>query len=217
MNDGLGERLRQLITEACSHRPGSAERQKNLTKIIRLITHKLWRENTPYYQDALQQTWVYFCQNICEGKTGEPYNPSRGSVITWLNFYLKRRLQDFYIDHQKQKIKIVSNQPGGSVSGETNDIADPIDNIADEPDAPLLLEEVKRWVETDPTGELSSTHINKYPEVTCQVLILRRLPPETSWKELAAEFNLSISTLSSFYQRQCLPRLRKFGESEGYL
>lgn len=217
MNDGLGERLRQLITEACSHRPGSAERQKHLTKIIRLITHRLWRENTPYYQDALQQTWVYFCQNICEGKTGEPYNPSRGSVITWLNFYLKRRLQDFYIDHQKQKIKRVSNQPGGSVSGETNDTIDPIDNIADEPDTPLLLEEVKRWVETDPTGELSSTHISKYPKVTCQLLILRRLPPETSWKELAAEFNLSISTLSSFYQRQCLPRLRKFGESEGYL
>jgi hypothetical protein len=64
---------------------------------------------------------------------------------------------------------------------------------------------------------LCRTHIAGRPEVNAQVLILRRLPPEASWKELSAEFNLPISTLSSFYQRQCIPRLRKFGESEGYL
>lgn len=42
--DGLEERLRQLVKEACKHQPGSAERQKILTKIIRLISHKLWKE-----------------------------------------------------------------------------------------------------------------------------------------------------------------------------
>jgi hypothetical protein len=215
--DGFEEHLRQLVTEACSHRVGSAARQKNLTKIIRLITRKLWKENTPYYQDALQQTWVYFCQNICEGNTGEPYNPSRSSVVTWLNFYLKRRLQDFYIDDQKQKAKTVSPQTGQLGLGETEPTVDLIENLAANPDVPLLMEEVIRWVESDPDGELSSLHISNRPDVTAQLLILRRLPPEESWKSLAAEFNLSVSTLSSFYQRQCLPRLRKFGESEGYL
>jgi hypothetical protein len=215
--DGLEERLRQLVEKACSYRRGTAERQRNLTQVIRLITNKLWREHTPYYQDALQQTWVYFCQNICEGNTGEPYNPSRGSVITWLNFYLKRRLQDFYIDTQKQQSKTLSTQVGRLGGGGNNETIDPVDNLPAEPDVPLLLEEVKQWVEADPQGELRRTHIANHPEVTCQILILRRLPPEESWKTLAEEFNLSISTLSSFYQRQCLPRLRKFGESEGYL
>ncbi|MBD0343862.1 MAG: sigma-70 family RNA polymerase sigma factor [Coleofasciculus sp. Co-bin14] len=214
--DGMDEQLRQLVTEACKHRPGSAERQKNLTKIIRLVSNKLWKENKPYYQDALQQTWVYFCQNICEGKTGEPYNPSRGSVITWLNFYLKRRLQDFYLDDKKQQARTASGQSQGLGSTDAQSI-DPIDKLAAEPDVPLLLEEVKRWVETDPEGELRRIHISNRPDVTCQLLILRRLPPEESWKALAAELNLTISTLSSFYQRQCLPRLRKFGELEGYL
>jgi len=215
--DGLEERLRQLVEKACSYRRGTAERQRNLTQVIRLITNKLWREHTPYYQDALQQTWVYFCQNICEGNTGEPYDPSRGSVITWLNFYLKRRLQDFYIDAQKHQAKTLSAQAGRRGGGDGNEMIDPVDNLPAEPDVPLLLEEVKQWVEADPQGELSRTHIANHPEVTCQVLILQRLPPEASWKTLAEEFNLSISTLSSFYQRQCLPRLRKFGESEGYL
>jgi hypothetical protein len=160
---------------------------------------------------------VYFCQNICEGNTGEPYDPSRSSVITWLNFYLKRRLQDFYIDEQKRQALIVSNQTGGQGSSDTNHTIDPIENLVAEPDVPLLLEEVRKWVKTDPDGELSRIHITNHPEVTAKVLILRRLPPEHSWRSIAAEFNVSIPTLSSFYQRQCLPRLRNFGESEGYL
>ncbi len=214
--DKLEERLRQLVTQACSHQPGSATRQKYLTNIIRLITDKLWREHTPYYQDALQQTWVYFCQNICEGNTGEPYTPSRSSVITWLNFYLKRRLQDFYIDEQKQKVKIASSQTNQFSLGEEQ-TQNPVENLPANPDIPPLLEEVINWVQTDPDGELSRIHLTNHPNITAQVLILRRLPPEASWKDLCVEFNLSISTLSSFYQRQCLPRLRKFGETEGYL
>jgi hypothetical protein len=73
------------------------------------------------------------------------------------------------------------------------------------------------WVQTDSEGELRRTCIKGRPDVNCQVLILQRLPPEVSWKELSEEFGLSIPTLSSFYQRQCLPRLRKFAELEGLL
>jgi len=215
--DDMESKLRQLVIQACRHRVGSAERQKNLTKLIRLISNKLWKENTPYYEDALQQTWVYFCQNICEGNTGQAYDPTRGSVVTWLNAYLKRRLQDFYIDSQKQQATTVAGQAQRFGSGQTNEIIDPVDNLAALPDVPPMLEEVKTWAMTDANGELRRTHIEGRPEVTCQVLILRRLPPEAGWKTLATEWGLSVSTLSSFYQRQCLPRLRKFGESEGYL
>lgn len=211
--DGLEEQLRQLVTEACRHQAGSFERQKNLTRIIRLITNKLYKKNTPYYQDALQQTWVYFCQNICEGNTGEQYDPTRGSVVTWLNAYLKRRLQDFYIDCQKQQARTVMGLVRRFESGDMN----PVDNLEANPDIPPLLEDVRTWAQTDPQGELRRIYIESRPEVTCQVLIMRRLPPETTWKTLAAEFGLCVSTLSSFYQRQCMPRLRKFGESEGYL
>ena len=206
------EPLDWFVKEACQHPPGSAARQKQLTRIIRLVAPKLWRDNTPFYHDALQQTWVYFCQNICEAKTGKAYDPSRGTIVTWLNFYLKKRLQDLLEEHGRRQSLIVSHKLDDS-----SETLDPLENIPAEPDVPPLLEAVKQWVETDPNGELSSIHITNRPDITAQVLILRRLPPETSWKDLAAEFNLSVSTLSSFYQRQCLPRLRKFGESEGYL
>ena len=210
--NGPEERLDLLVTEACKHPAGSAARQKNLTKIIRLVGPKLWRENTPFYQDALQQTWVYFCQNICEARTGKVYDPDRGTIVTWLNFDLKKRLQDLSEEASKRQKIFPPKTPTNP-----NEPFDPLENIAAEPDVPPLLEQVKQWVESDVNGELSSIHITNRPDVTAQVLILRRLPPETSWKDLAVEFNLSVSTLSSFYQRQCLPRLRKFGESEGYL
>jgi hypothetical protein len=208
--------LQQLIAEACSHPPGDLKRQRALTQVIRLITHRLWRENTPNYQDALQQTWVFFCQNICESKTGERYDPERSSVVTWLNYYLKRRLQDAFIKTQKQQTRQATPQIRQSRSGEM-ELIDPIDNLAAEPETPSLLDEVRAWAEDDISGELRQVHIEGHRQVTVQLLILKRLPPETSWKQLASELGLSISTLSSFYQRQCLPRLRKFGESEGYL
>lgn len=213
--DELG-RLRELVLKACQHPPGSPQRQRYLTQVIRLTAPKLWKDYNPYYQDALQQTWVYFCQNICERGTTDPYDPDRSSVITWLNAYLKRRLQDGYLDVQKQQATRASGRVHQSRSGEI-EISDPLDNLAAEPDVPPLLEEIAAWVKADNTGELRRVCIEGHPQVNCRELILRRLPPETSWKTLAAEFGLTISTLSSFYQRQCLPRLRKFGESEGYL
>ncbi|HIK18431.1 MAG TPA: sigma-70 family RNA polymerase sigma factor [Leptolyngbyaceae cyanobacterium M33_DOE_097] len=209
------QELRRLVIQACQHPVGSPLRQRYLTQVIRLVSPNLWREPSPYYADALQQTWVYFCQNICDRGTGERYNPDRSSVVTWLNYYLKRRLQDFHIYAQQQQQRYVSPRPGRS--GEVSDTFDPLDQVAAEPDVPPILERVWAWAQADATGELCQTHIEGRPDVSCQVLILRRLPPETSWKDLSTEFGLPIPTLSSFYQRKCLPRLRKFGESEGYV
>ena len=99
------EDLKQLILETCKYLPGSLERQRNLTKLIILInkSQKLWRENSQYYQDALQQTWIFFCQNLCEATTGQKYDPNRSTVTNGLNRYLKWRLQDFRLANQVDK------------------------------------------------------------------------------------------------------------------
>ena len=211
------EQLRCLVSEACGYPPGSPQRQKLLTQIIRLTANRLWRESTPYYQDALQQTWLYFCRNVCEGLTGKIYDPTYGSVITWLNAYLNRRLQDFYTNQNREQATTVSPRVRQSTSGGIRETIDPVDNLPATPQAPPILEDLEIWAKTDSEGELRRTYIKGRPDVNCQVLILKRLPPEVSWRELSEEFELSIPTLSSFYQRQCLPRLRKFAELEGLL
>lgn len=100
--------LNQLGLQASLHPPKSIQRRRALTKLILAIkdSKKLWRENTPYYEDALQQTWFYLCRNLCEAETAKnSYDPEKGSVITWINAYLKHRLKDF----QLQKIKELKN------------------------------------------------------------------------------------------------------------
>lgn len=213
----LEEHLRRLVEQACGNPPGSQQRQKLMTQIIRLTTSKLWRESTPYYQDAVQQTWLYFCRNLCEGITGQVYNADYGSVVTWLNTYLKHRLQDFYRKQQDEAAKTVAAKSFQSASGDIKETIDPVDNLAANPDIPPILEDLRQWALADTDGELCQIHIQGHQEVNCQVLILKRIPPEVSWKELAEEYNLKVSTLSSFYQRQCIPRLRKFAENEGYV
>ncbi|MEQ8957854.1 MAG: hypothetical protein RLP02_08030 [Coleofasciculus sp. C2-GNP5-27] len=125
--------------------------------------------------------------------------------------YLRRRLKDLRTQAQaenQQKLSPRSNEQG---------MFDPIDIVPSPPDIPPILENTRNWAETDPDGELRRVHIKGRPDLTCQLLILRRLPPETSWQALADEFNCSLPTLAGFYKKQCRPRLRKFGESEGYL
>ncbi|MDX2231589.1 MAG: hypothetical protein NW220_18270 [Leptolyngbyaceae cyanobacterium bins.349] len=73
-----------------------------------------------------------------------------------------------------------------------------------------LLEEVIEWVKTDSDRNLQQTHLKNRSDVNCQTLILLRLPPETPWKEISAQFGVSIPTLSSFYRRNCIPYSRKF-------
>ena len=213
--EGTQQDIQQLIKQACQHPLGSLERRRGLTRLIIAIqaSRKLWREQTPYYEEALQQTWIYLRRNLCEACTGRQYDPTRAAVTTWLDAYLKRRLQDFRIQENEDRSRRfdLSNMGG---QGQTN----PIEEIASPSAIPPILEETLQWIEADPTGELATVCVQGHPDLTCQQLLRHRLPPvETSWKELAREFNSSISTLANFYQRQCLPRLRKFGESQGYL
>ncbi len=60
-----------------------------------------------------------------------------------------------------------------------NELTNPVDTLEASTEIPPILEVTRQWVETDPQGELRRIHIQGHPKVTCQVLILKRLPPET--------------------------------------
>jgi len=212
--EDISAQLPELIATTCSHPLGSLQRSLGMAKIIRLIqqSDKLWKERSPEYEDALQTSWIYFCRNLCEASTGECYNPEKASVITWLNAYLKRRLQDNRIETEKQQRMRVFSQ---SYDNEKSDNL--IENLPAPTQSYPILEEIKAWVKKDPAGKLRRTHIRDRPEINCQVLILRRLPPETHWESLAKEFHIPSTTLSSFYSRHCIKYLREFGKMQGYL
>lgn len=209
------DRLRQLVKQTCQHPPGSLERREGMTEIVQIIqkSGKLWKDSSRHYQDALQRTWLYFCRNLCESTTASQFDPARASVITWLNGYIKGELKKGGSEDKKElliKAPTIVADDGIQVEAFTV--------VPAPPDMPPMLETTKEWVEADPTGELGQIHLKENPRVTGQIILLRRLPPdETPWKDLSKEFNIPIPTLSTFYRRQCLPRLRQFGEEQGYL
>ena len=198
----------ELVLKARQYPAGSYQRNQCLTQIIRLVEPRLWKFYTPYYADALQQTWLYFAKNVCT-----VYDPTRASVATWLNNYLRYRhqdltRQDFQHHYQEVSIDIESKGKDGS-SFKAMDI--PTRKYG----SLSLLEEVIEWVKTDSDRNLQQTHVKNRPDVNCQTLILLRLPPETPWKEISSQFQVSIPTLSSFYRRNCMPYLRKLAQSIG--
>lgn len=209
-NETIPDELRRLACEACRHSCGSLDRQRYLTQLIRAVKPRLWRDNSAYYQDALQQTWIYLCQNLCEGKTTKPYDPNVASVATWLNAYLKFRLLDFAQAAQADRQRCISTYTD---DGGTTDI---VDTLPAKPVIPPILERVKDWLEQN-ASELRQIHIVNHPEINCYEMILRRLPPEKSWQSIETEFGVSYKTLESFYRRQCKPRLREFGKADGHL
>ncbi len=199
----LQEELKRLINEACQHPPGSPIRQRKLTQMIRLITPRLWKERTDYYEDALQQTWVYFTQKLCN------YDPAKATVIVWLNNHLKWRLHDLKIKAHEQaarerSIDALNENPDAPKV----EIADPRSIAPDDGEGAWMAAFIAR-LKADPQGELQSLHMRGLAQINCQMLIQRRLIQEQTWESLSQELGKSIPTLASHFQRKCIPYLRR--------
>jgi hypothetical protein len=198
--------LEQLAIEICQEPPGSPIRQRKLTVMIRALSQALWKENSPYYGDALQDTYTFLCRRLCD-----LYDSEKALVKTWLNNHLKWRLFALKQEASEEAKKRVY-MPASPEEG-----LDPIANIP----APALpeysiVDATRDWLLEDKTGELRSVHISHRPDLNVQSVSLRRLPPDmTSWEDLSKETNAPLQSLASFYRRKCVPRLRKFLEDEG--
>lgn len=233
--DTLNQRLKTLIAEACTYPAKSLERRERLSEVHRLVMNsgKLWRTRDLYYNDALQEMWEFCCQNP------ELYNPEVQGVITWLDDYLKKRLRRFRYAKTRQLQREIT-----ALVTEAGDTLDPIATLPARPDIQPVLEiweKTQTWIESGllPEANLSqsSEHQNTafQPELhaklcstcfrgcdgmNCQALVLRRLPPEIPWAEIAIEFALNPAEskdLPKFYNRRCLPLLREFAALQGYL
>ncbi len=214
MNE-LDLKLRELIATALLYPSQSLERQQVLAQVHLLVmkSGKLWREHASYYNDALQEMWEYCCEHL------EEYNPDIKGPIVWLDDELKKRLRRMRDGKYRQQRRFFTIKQ--TEQGVTNN---PIDDIVSSPDiqpAIEIWEKTIQWVQADPDRRLSSICFRKRPEINAQALILRRIPPNTlSWKTIGAEFNLNpqeAKDLPKFYNRKCLPLLREFGFSQGYI
>ncbi|MGB8687034.1 MAG: sigma-70 family RNA polymerase sigma factor [Microcoleus sp.] len=217
--DPAHQQIVELVTKACQQPPGSPQRAHFLNQLIREIlkSGKLWKENTPYYKEALNKTLIYLSRNLCEATTAKrPYDPEESQITTWLNAYLKKRLLDCRLAKQKEKQKQKPRQIVSLEGEQDEENLNSIEKLPAEPDSIFYVEEVIEWIETDPNNELKSRHVRGKPQINCQVLLLRRCLYGQSLQELAKEFGCAHSTLYQLFNNDCRHLLQKFCEDQGY-
>ena len=198
------EHLHQLALEAYKYPLGALKRQQCLTKMMRLMaqSRRVWYEKTPHYEDALHHTWRDLGQNMGDVPPESKRDLESHSVISWFNHSLKSHLSNYPASNSTSTEK---NNPD-----RTKQTPKSVETEGSSPEQ-SILEVTRQWVEADLTGDLKETHVPHRPEINCQTLILKRLPPSKSWEQLSTEFDLDISQLSRFFQHHCLPRLSEFG------
>ena len=202
--DELNQKLQALVLAALRCQPLTPEQQAALRQLVNAIWQsgrlcRPQRGNFPgiyedIYAEAQQDLFLYICQNL------HKYNPERGTVMNWINMLLERR---FF----KEAIPKVLGKPDMK-----RVCLSDLENLAMPEDTKSLTDALKEIIEADPDNLFQSAHIRDCPDATFQALCLRRLSNH-SWKRIAAEFDVSISTASNFLKR-CLdkfaPDLKKY-------
>lgn len=203
----LDDRLRQLAIAAQNLPQGSFTRQRLLTELIVIMQRsgKVCRPRQGQFQmlyeeiyaEALQRLFAFICACI------ERYNPQQGEVLQWVNFLLRQR---FFIEASRDFLPIAyKGMDARTVKHLTLESLDKYNPYELNPQLiPHLSQEVKDCLEEDPEGLFAQACVANHPTASFQYIALRRLEGY-SWQDLSMELNISIPTLSSFYQR-CLTR-----------
>lgn len=200
-SESVDQQLHELALAAKAAPPKSRARQRALAKICGLLRQPgLLRRRANTREDiwieARQAILVYICEKI------DNYDPQKGtSFLAWVNTHLKWRQQDLetgrnnpeYI-YLEEYLSNMSNEAGARSSWEErleqNDV-----------NSEFISVKLKDLFEEDPGNKFAAAHVKGHPDITFQTLVLRGLYG-TPYREMAEQTGVSISTLSSFYQRK---------------
>lgn len=202
----LDAQLKRLAITAQQALPKTPQRQQALAQLIGALcqSRKLVR---PYqgqfyglyediYAEAQQRLFLYLCEAI------DRYN-SELEVLQWANFLMKKR---FFIEASRDVMptapKGMKRSQAKRITLDVLDKQEPIELRSQS--SPSLSEVIIQCIQDDRDDVFKSTHILKNPAANFQYIALRFLEGY-SWKEISAELDVKVVTLSSFYQR-CLTK-----------
>ncbi|WP_017316098.1 sigma factor [Mastigocladopsis repens] len=201
--DQIDSILEKLALAVKQYPPETSEtkmRKLALTRLVSAIqkSGKLFCANKSdfppqVYAEALQETWLYVCRKVHQ------YDPQKGKVMTWVNFILDKRFKDAINKYHQQQTRSLdepiqnSNFTEGSETTLGETIKTPETTFSE-------CEQVRQFIAEDADGEFKRKHIQAHPEANFQEIALRRLDKQ-SWQAMSDEWGITVSALSSFYQR----------------
>ena len=135
-------------------------------------------------------------------------------LLMWEIYQLKRRekiqADSLLLEMAKASLGSLTFSP---VSGKS--LA--IDQLVEVESKPLLSEQVKEYITSDPEG-LCQKHLRQHPLATFQAITLAYLEGK-SWKEISEHFNLGVSAVKNFFQRrlkEIAPSIKSYIQEESY-
>ncbi|MEO0852541.1 MAG: hypothetical protein AAFY15_03450 [Cyanobacteria bacterium J06648_11] len=174
--------LTRLVRGVYSTPPHATLRQQLLTELIRTITRELWTERSPETTDAVHHVLHYISANL-----------SRVAANEWQTGVHSSFIDGFEADCRAYRSKPVPPT-------EVEDLGDELS---------LRLDAILVYITADPWGDWTSSHFPGRPDITCQLVTLQRLQHLIDWETLAAKCHVADRELASFFQKQCLPKLRQ--------
>ncbi|VEP14384.1 conserved hypothetical protein [Hyella patelloides LEGE 07179] len=209
------EYLKKLAIEAQKYPSQSSQRQLAISRLVNEIwqSPKLghpqngsWSVNfyTEVYHEALQRTLLEVCHRI------DFYNPQH-PVMAWVNFRLQKQFINVVNDYRK---KGITNIP--KIRQKETIFIPNLDDL----DERLSVQKVsndevllRQFIEQDPERLMGSEFVKNRPFITFQVLAKAKFIEERNWTELADEFDISPTTLCSFFNRRLkklMPYFKKY-------
>lgn len=199
-SDSLDEQLKKLALTAKAHPFKSPSRRRALAEIYSILQKPGMLNRRPgihsqVWDEVRRDILVYACEKI------DNYDPDKGRFLDWVNGNSKWRQHDAEIEFNRPPYLSLDNPLtfGGDPRSwqELNLIS--AFGSDDHPD--FISLQLQRLFEEDPDGRFASVHVKDHPEVTFQSLLLRKIYG-VPYREVAEQTGISISTLSSFYQRK---------------
>lgn len=208
-------RLQQQAEEIQKYLPQSPQRQLALNQFVNQILksgrlghpqRNLWPPPVyaDLYNEALQKTLLEVCQKI------DKYNPAH-PVMAWVNFNLNHQFSDVVKDYRNLGMTSI---PGLDQMGQITCLPSLDDINVYAPAEDVFSEDrlLRQLLEEDPEDLLKRLYLRGRPEVTFQLLAIAKFIEGKTWVEIAANLEISVQTLCSFFNRQLnelMPYFRK--------
>jgi hypothetical protein len=200
------EICRQLLTYTRQQTPSEQTKIINWILVMMDLSGEIYGKvrYAPYYQDALELTTIWFCENFVNG-----YNPDKSSVIYWFNQYQRYRILDLI--RKKGPDKSLDDLDDNIPSPEPKDFIKKVEEMLDAVEnCPNL-----------PNSQCPLFRIRKYPNADCRSVLISVLKllhtgeKDTLgevWKTLGGEYQIPSSSIKLFIRNECSKCINRLTE-----
>jgi uncharacterized protein YjbI with pentapeptide repeats len=238
----LEQELQELIGKFCQRQstPGTREYNNAAYRLLAAIQKLpgLKRNYEPGlifrqdYEEIFNDTLLEIIQKICptddpdcfHSKAGEDYIKS---LTNWINYKcrLYYKPKDLIRQNQHKPTSLDRYISEGINSTLVENLTDPltlngIDALIDRcqrENQDRVGKEIRDYINRDPDDKLKDCQSTKYPACNCYDIAQKRLltDPPVPFRELAEELKMSMGTLTSYWYKNCIPKLQEIANQFG--